>query len=117
MMNKEPAIWNGIDSLPQTFDPADGPPRMLECMVPFYEMFIPLCCKGDPVKLKAAYAALAQRNTFLVEDIINPRPGVSRIEAMRRLMAKVRKARGLPPWAELTEEEDEALLRALGYDV
>ena len=75
MMNKEvPAIWNGIDSLPQTFDPVDGPPRMLECMVPFYEMFIPLCSKGDPAKLKAALAALAQRNTFLVEDIINLAP-------------------------------------------
>ena len=90
------APWNGIDSLPQTFDPVDGPPRMLECMVPFYEMFIPLMCEGDPAKLKAALEALEQRNTCLVEDIINPREGVSRVEAMRCLTARVRKS-ALPP--------------------
>jgi hypothetical protein len=110
-------VWNGISSLPQSFDPADGPPRMLESMVAFYQTFIPVCCEGDPVKLKAAMAALDARNTMLVEDIINPRPGVSRMDAMRRLTARVRRERGLPPWPELTEEEDEALLRALGYDV
>jgi hypothetical protein len=81
--------WNGIDSLPQTFDPADGPPRMLETMVPFYQSFIPVCCKGDPVKLKAALEALDARNTFLVEDIANPREGESRMDMLRRLMAAV----------------------------
>ena len=88
--------WNGMDSLPQAFDPADGPPRMLECMVPFYTQYIPLMCDGDLAKLKAALAALDARNTCLVEDIINPREGVSRVEAMRCLTARVRKARGLP---------------------
>jgi hypothetical protein len=30
-------MWDGMSSLPQTFDPALGPPVMLEEMVPFYE--------------------------------------------------------------------------------
>ena len=79
-----------INSLPQTFDPAAGPPRMLENMVPFYEATIALECAGDPVKRKAALAALAQRNTFLLEDIINPRAGESRMDWIRRQMAKPR---------------------------
>ena len=37
--------WNGIDSLVQVFDPAEGPPPLLDCMVPFYEVYIPLMCK------------------------------------------------------------------------
>ena len=68
------APWDGMSSLIQTFNLADGPPRMLERMVPFYEIYIPIKCAGDPVKLKAALEALEARNTFLVEDIINPRP-------------------------------------------
>jgi hypothetical protein len=96
-------IWNGISSLPQTFDPALGPPVMLEQMVPFYETFIPIKCEGDPVKLKAALAALDARNTMLVEDIINPCLGESRIDAMRRYTAQVRRVRGLPPLDDLTD--------------
>jgi hypothetical protein len=72
---------------------------MLERMVPFYQAYIPLCCEGDRAREKAAFAALAQRNTFLVEDIINPREGESRMDAMRRLTAQVRRERGLPPMA------------------
>jgi hypothetical protein len=102
------APWNGMDSLVQTFNPADGPPRMLECMVSFYETYIPLQCEGDPEKLKAAYEALAARNTFLVEDIINPRDGESRMDFIRRHQATAN---------ELTEEQEEAMLRELGYDV
>jgi hypothetical protein len=49
------APWNGIDSLPQRFDPADGPPVMLECMVPFYEAYIPLKCREHPERLKPAW--------------------------------------------------------------
>ena len=79
------APWNGMDLLPQAFDPADGPPVMLECMVPFYTQYIPLMCDGDPAKLKAALAALDAPNTCLVEDIINPRPGESRMDLIRRL--------------------------------
>jgi hypothetical protein len=94
---REETIWNGIDSLPQTFDPADGPPVMLEQMVPFYETYLPIKCEGDPAKLKAALAALAARNTFALEDIINPCPGESRIDTMRRHTARVRRERGLPP--------------------
>jgi hypothetical protein len=89
--------WDGVSSLPQCFDPADGPPKMLECMVAFYETYLPVKCEGDPVKLKAALAALDARNTFALEDIINPCPGESRIDAMRRHTAKVRRERGLPP--------------------
>jgi hypothetical protein len=88
MSDAEP--WDGISSLPQTFNPAEGPPRMLEQMVPFYQVYIPLMCEGDPAKLKAAWAALAQRNTFAVEDIINPRQGESRMDWIRRQMAKPR---------------------------
>jgi hypothetical protein len=40
--------------------------------------------------------ALAARNTFLVEDIINPRPGVSRMNHLRSIVAKVQAERGLP---------------------
>jgi hypothetical protein len=47
--------------------------------------------------LKAALAALDARNTFAVEDIINPRQGESRIDALRRYTAEVRRERGLPP--------------------
>jgi hypothetical protein len=84
------APWDGMRSLVQTFNPADGPPRMLECMVPFYETYIPLNCADDPVKLKAALEALEQRNTFLVEDIINPRQGESRMDFIRRHAAERR---------------------------
>jgi hypothetical protein len=101
--------WNGIDSLPQSFDPTDGPPKMLETMVPFYEAYIPLMCEGDPVKLAAALEALKQRNTFLVEDILD---GGSRIRMVERLQAKAQARR-----VELTEEEEIAILVALGYDV
>ena len=90
-MTRRDEPWNGIDSLPQTFDPAAGPPRMLENMVPFYQATIALECVGDPVKRKAALAALAQRNTFAVEDIINPRAGELRIDMVRRLAAEVRR--------------------------
>ena len=96
-------IWNGISSLPQTFDPADGPPVMLPCVVPFYTDYIPFRCQGDPVKLKAALAALDARNTMLVEDIINPCLGESRIDTMRRCTARVRRERGLPPLDDLTD--------------
>jgi hypothetical protein len=89
--------WDGVRSLPQTFDPADGPPKMLECMVAFYKVYIPLKCKRNKVKLKAALAALDARNTFALEDIINPWEGESRIDTMRRHTAKVRRERGLPP--------------------
>jgi hypothetical protein len=85
------APWDGMSSLIQTFNPADGPPRMLERMVPFYETYIPIKCANDPVKLKAALAALAQRNTFLLEDIINPRLGESRMDFIRRHQAARRK--------------------------
>ena len=85
-MTDEP--WNGINSLPQTFDPALGPPPMLDCMIPFYQQYIPLICAGDPEKLKAALAALEQRNTFQLEDILNPRAGKSRMDWIRRQMAK-----------------------------
>jgi hypothetical protein len=67
--------------------------------------------------------ALKQRNTFLVEDIVNSNDGESRIDQMRRLTVKVRAERGLPPLPDvdpitgLTEEEEEVLLRELGYDV
>jgi hypothetical protein len=57
------------------------------------------------VKLKAAWEALEQRNTFALEDIINPRDGESRMDFIRRHQAKAR------------AKEDEALLRELGYDV
>ena len=102
------APWNGIDALPQSFDPAKGSPVMLECMVPFYEMFIPFKCAGDPGKLKAALEAIAQRNTFAVEDIINPLDSGSRMGWIRAAQAAA---------LELTEEEEEALLRELGFDV
>jgi hypothetical protein len=36
------APWDGVSSLPQTFDAALGPAVMLEGMIPFYEAFIPL---------------------------------------------------------------------------
>jgi hypothetical protein len=70
---------------------------MLESMVPFYQSFIPVCCEGDPAKLKAAMEALAARNTMLVENIINPNDGESRIDMMRRITARARRERGLPP--------------------
>ena len=76
--------------------------------MPFYEAYIPLCCEGDPAKLKAAMKALADRNLFEVEDIINPLDRGSRMGWIRREQAKAN---------ELTEEEDEAILRALGYDI
>ena len=48
-------------SLPQSFGPALGPPRMLESMVPFYETYIPFKCKQNKAKLHAAMEALAAR--------------------------------------------------------
>jgi hypothetical protein len=50
--------------------------------------YIAFRLKDDPVKLKAAYAALEQRNQPLSEDIINPRPGESRMDVVRRAVAE-----------------------------
>ena len=66
---------------------------MLEQMVPFYEAFIPAMCEGDPAKLAAAFEALAQRNTFAVEDIINPLASGSRMRWIRRCQAAAKQGR------------------------
>ena len=96
MINDESrdAPWDVMSSLMQTFDSAEGPPPMLDCMIPFYEVYIPVKCAGRPEALKAALEALEARNTFLLEDILNPRDGESRMDFIRRHQAKARRVAG-----------------------
>jgi hypothetical protein len=56
----------------QTFNPADGPPRMPEDMVPFYESYIPVALEDEPEKIPAAEAALKARDQVALEKILNP---------------------------------------------
>jgi hypothetical protein len=77
------------DPIGQTWDPRVTPhPILPETMVPWYRDYIAFRLKDDPVKLKAAYAALEQRNQPLIEDIINPHPGESRMDVVRRAVAE-----------------------------
>ena len=60
------------DTLGQTFDPNVWPfrPIMPENFVPYYESYIPVACEGYPDREKAALAALAERDLYLIERAI-----------------------------------------------
>jgi hypothetical protein len=43
-------------------------------MVPFYESYIPVKCKGYPDRAKVAFEALARRDQYLIERAMNGEP-------------------------------------------
>jgi hypothetical protein len=88
----------------QLFNPALGPPRLPEDMVPFYESYIPVKLEGQPERIAAALEALAERDQVKLEEILNP-------------WAPPGGPAEVDPQSGLSEEEEIALLTELGFDL
>jgi hypothetical protein len=70
-----PVVKHGDDMM-QAFDMDVPPfrPVMPENFVPFYTSYIPVKCEGYPDREKAALAALAERDQYLIERAMRGEP-------------------------------------------
>lgn len=92
------------------FDPKDGVP-FPDDQIPWYNQYIEAVCI-DPKAKADALAALAARDQARLDAILRAQPEQPEEQMLARFRAAADKAA-----TALTEDQEEQMLRDLGYDV